>query len=191
MNKKLISIVIVIVVLIGILLLINKKPVSTDVSTTPTPTVTSTPVVTTTPVVTATVTVTPKPTITSTPTSINRAPLGITLYSPNGGETMKIGEKRTISFSAQGVFEPGYYVALILEPGYIPLTTITATSSSYEWTVPKTVCVGGDACSSTSPGSYSITARLYEGVPCIGFCAPTNAKLIAEDKSNSNFTITN
>ena len=194
-SKTLTSVIVAIIIIVGIVLLVNKGGDTTTenitATSTPSTAATSTNTVSgtvTQPVVTGTVTV--KPTVTATPTSTPTGPLSITLVSPNGGEIMRIGEKKTITFITTGPIKNEYRVALVLEPGFIPLATITATTTSFAWTVPSTVCLGGDACTATEPGAYSITARLYDNVPCVGFCMPTDAKLISEDKSNSSFIIT-
>lgn len=108
---------------------------------------------------------------------------------PNGGQVLKIGDKQTISYQIKGDIKGEYRVSLVLEPGFIPLTIQPVTSSSYEWTIPKNVAHGGDAIAPLTPGSYKIIASLYDSVPCVGFCVPTGAKLLASDESDGYFII--
>jgi len=115
----------------------------------------------------------------------------VTVLSPNGGETWKIGSRHTISYKVTGNIRPEYQIALILEPGYIPLMTLPVATTSYSWTVPTIACEGGDACGALNPGSYKITAKLYDSEPCVGYCLSTGARLISSDSSSDDFTITN
>lgn len=114
-------------------------------------------------------------------TSITTAAPGIVLNSPNGNETWKIGSKQTINFTASGNIQPEHKVIITLEPKAGPIVTVSATSSSYLWTIPKTICWGGDACGNLSPGYYKIKAALYDG----------EGKLITLDESDMNINIIN
>ena len=114
-------------------------------------------------------------------TSITTSAPTVTLSSPNGNEIWKIGSKQSISFVTAGNIQSDHKVVLTLEPKAGPIVTVSATSSPYLWTVPKTICWGGDACGNLSPGYYKIKAVLYDG----------EGKLITLDESDMNINIIN
>jgi hypothetical protein len=116
--------------------------------------------------------------------------IGITIKDPMGGEEVRVGGTQVILFDLAGNIKPEYHVALIAEPGYVPITVIPASQGSYIWTIPEVMCLGGDACMSTQSGEYTIRAELYSEETCVGFCVRNeNAKVLGEAKSNT-FRIT-
>jgi len=112
----------------------------------------------------------------------------ITVLSPNGGESWKVGEKKLIQYNT---ILSGYsgqtWLQLILLKNNIPLMTVP-----YEWTIPATVEAGND---------YKIEARLYAWpIPpiCVGkeVCAlselsSVSSNLLASDKSDAAFSMVN
>lgn len=113
--------------------------------------------------------------------SFNSAPATVTVLSPNGGESWKIGSKQQINFKTAGNIEGDYKIALTLEPKAGPIAVVAATSTSYTWTVPKTICWGGDACGNLSAGYYKIKATIINDT----------GSLVATDESDMSITIIN
>lgn len=113
----------------------------------------------------------------------------ITLTSPNGGETLTIGQPTTVTFTTTGEIKDEYNVVIWLNEASAPLATISATTTSYTLTIPESVLIGGDAVAPLEPGSYKIRVALYDGVPCTGFCLPSDVKELASDSSDGMITI--
>ena len=100
------------------------------------------------------------------------------MISPNGGESWKIGSKQTISFETAGDIKPEYKLVLTLEPKQGAIATVSATSTSYSWTIPKDICLAGDVCGSLMPGPYKIKATIYDG-----------DEIVSIDESNMSLNI--
>ncbi len=113
----------------------------------------------------------------------------ITLVSPNGGENLTIGQPTKVTFTTTGEIKDGYKVVIWLEEGAAPLATMDATTTSYTFTVPESVLIGGDAVAPLEPGSYKIRVALYDGTPCTGFCMPSEVKELATDSSDGEVTV--
>ncbi len=113
----------------------------------------------------------------------------IRLVSPNGGETLTIGATTTISFVTRGNVKDNYRVVIWLDEGSAPLVTIPATQTTHSFVVPENVLIGGDAISPLQPGSYKFRATLYDGEPCIGFCAPSETMELGSDISDGEVMI--
>jgi hypothetical protein len=113
----------------------------------------------------------------------------ITLLSPNGGETLKVGATTTISFKTEGDIKDNYRVVIWLEEGAAPLATIAATTTSHVITIPESILVGGDAVAPLAAGAYKIRVSLHDGEPCTGFCPPSEVKEIGSDTSDATFMI--
>lgn len=118
--------------------------------------------------------------------SFTSGPAMITVAEPAVGEMWKIGSQHKISFTTKGNIKPEYRVAvMILNPKFTQLATVAATSTSYLWTIPKTICWEGNACGYLAPGSYTMSVRLYDREPS----ADIPAKAL--DESEMKITITN
>lgn len=118
--------------------------------------------------------------------------MGISLFSPNGGEVFEIGKTYPISWRAATTSPPSW-VALFLQPGDIFLRQGLTASSTYQWEVTRTYCLDNICGYPLEAGStYKIEARLYSGpLLCISIC-PLNTPtptLISHDQSDNPFTI--
>jgi hypothetical protein len=118
---------------------------------------------------------------------------GISVISPNGGESWPIGSTKAISWNSTNATQ-GSWVALLLNKSggeYSVIAQNLPTTGSYNWTVPKFSCFGGDACGELLPGSYVVTARLYTGPTlCIGYCAPGTQPTQLASSASGPFNIT-
>ncbi len=103
------------------------------------------------------------------------APAGITVGTPNGGESWKIGSNQAISWTYTG--NPGAYVKIeLLKSGAVASTIASkanigsAGQGIYRWKIPSSVSVGSDytvritsvtnaAVSDTSNNAFSIKTR--------------------------------
>lgn len=112
--------------------------------------------------------------------TFNNEPASVKVMTPNGGESWKIGQKYSIVFAATGNIKPTQVAKITLESGGMIIATVSATSSPYTWTVPKTICRPDGACPNLLPGIYKIRLGLYEGT-----------SLVAVDDSDMTFDITN
>jgi molybdopterin-binding protein len=91
---------------------------------------------------------------------------GITVTSPNGGESWQVGTTQTILWTYTG--NPGSYVKIELLKGTSVNSTITSSTSigsngsgSYSWTIPTTQTTGSDykvRVTSTSNSAYTDTS---------------------------------
>lgn len=102
----------------------------------------------------------------------------ITVLTPNGGETYKIGSQIAVGYNIMNVFSSdklSMQIEKIGDSAYTQ-TLIEAPSNSfpetYWWTVPRAALVGNN---------YKITIRAKD----------SNGKIIAQDSSDNYFTITN
>lgn len=111
-------------------------------------------------------------------TSFTTEPASVTIISPNGGEIWKIGSKQTISFETAGDIKPEYKLVLTLESKQGAIATVSATSTSYSWTVPKEMCWAGEVCGSLLPAQYKIKATIYDG-----------DEIVSIDESNMSINI--
>lgn len=112
--------------------------------------------------------------------TFNNEPASVKVMTPNGGESWKIGQKYSIVFAATGDIKPTQVAKITLESGGMMIATVSATSSPYLWTIPKTICRPDGACPNLTPGLYKIQVAIYEGTT-----------LIAVDTSDMTIGITN
>ncbi|MES3031190.1 MAG: hypothetical protein V4697_02140 [Patescibacteria group bacterium] len=112
--------------------------------------------------------------------TFNNEPASVKVMIPNGGESWKIGQKYSIVFAATGNIKPTQVAKITLESGGMIISTVSATSSPYLWTVPKSICRPDGACPNLIPGLYKVQVAIYEG-----------STLIAVDNSDMTLSITN
>ncbi|KKU58733.1 MAG: Cellulosome protein dockerin type I, partial [Parcubacteria group bacterium GW2011_GWA2_47_12] len=116
----------------------------------------------------------------------------ITVVSPNGGETWKIGEQRTVQLTVSGAPTSSYLqVSLVNGPTPIDIRAFTGPSGtiSFDYSLPTTGCFT-DYCHNLTPGEYKVQAVLYDKQPCNMRFPCTAEKFITSDLSNVPFTIT-
>lgn len=126
----------------------------------------------------------------------------ITLISPNGSETIRIGDKVRVKWDLASELslstnEHALVLSLLEESSpedsegaVIATLNPESADGSYEWNVQHAI-VGGDAAISIAPGNYGLKISLYDGQPCFGMCVmpmkPVN--LLAVDASDRMFSI--
>ncbi len=119
----------------------------------------------------------------------------ITVLSPNGIETWRIGESKKITWSMQNIPSTAYlHLALTDGPTPINIKSVypVGSANSFEFVLPDTGCWTDYCYSKLELGSYKIQATVYDKTPCLGLCAyPSNAKILAQDSSDNYFNVTN
>jgi type II secretory pathway pseudopilin PulG len=126
--------------------------------------------------------------VTTTPTTPS-----ITVVSPNGGETLKIGSPYTIQWKTTGNITGMYVVASLIDGPTAGIITgaVSARTSSYVWNV-EHVVHGDDVIINIQQGNYKVKIALYDGRPCLGLCPPggtVQPQIIAQDTSDAPFSI--
>ncbi|MBU4299361.1 hypothetical protein KJ636_04925 [Patescibacteria group bacterium] len=124
----------------------------------------------------------------------------ITVLSPNGGETLKIGLPYSIKWEITGDAAEKFIVVSLIDG---PTTGIIYNNwqpedvnSSYNWPLESVMGFTQDhpIGIKIQPGNYKIKIVFYDHMPCLGpsVCPPSpsaQAKIIAEDTSNMSFSI--
>ncbi len=112
----------------------------------------------------------------------------IILQSPNGRETLTIGEYIPVTFDIPGEVKNDQFVAISIEPGAAPVALITATTTQFALKLPESILIGGDALAPLEPGKYKLRLTLYQGRPCLGTCIASST-MLGYDETDSEVTI--
>jgi hypothetical protein len=124
----------------------------------------------------------------------------ITILSPNGRETLKIGSSYSIKWKITGDTYEKFIVVSLIDG---PTTGIIynnwqpkGVTGSYNWPVESVMGFTQDhpIGIKIQPGNYKIKIVFYDQMPCLGpsVCPPSpsvQAKIIAEDTSDRPFSI--
>ena len=124
---------------------------------------------------------------------LNNEPYKITITSPNGGETWKIGSKETITWTLAGIPPETYKLHAILSnmgEGFIG----SLEPTSGEGTIDISWISYGDTGTTIKPGEYKLLLKLYDGTTYDGtyYLAHPDTpqtKVIAQDESDGLITI--
>lgn len=124
------------------------------------------------------------------------APQLVRIVTPNGNETLRIGETYQVSWTGPDIIPSSYRLQMALwgtTGGEIILPsngTTVAQNKTYAWKIDSVVSYPAEAPVSTPiiPGSYKLKLVLYDGPRCI-FCPPPYPTAIGEDESDTTFRI--
>lgn len=78
--------------------------------------------------------------------TIGSIPQGITVTSPNGGETLPLGSNHTITWSTEGTLPIRYVRIDLLKAGVVlrNIISYTTNNGTYNWTIPSTLPASND-----------------------------------------------
>ena len=129
----------------------------------------------------------------------------ITVTSPNGGETWKVGETHNITWNATGVQTVNITLNFGASAKYSIVSNVPATNGSYSWTIPNNFSFSNTPAwaivSSDSVADYSNNSFIVSGpIPCeaqtcpsgqicgsAGICVPITQSTITLDQLKSMY----
>ncbi|MEK7575452.1 MAG: ice-binding family protein [Patescibacteria group bacterium] len=116
----------------------------------------------------------------------------LNVISPNGGESWKVGEKKTVQVNITGA-PANSYLQISLVSGPTPINVKGQLNPngniSFDYVLPKNGCFT-DMCFDVKAGSYKLEAVLYDKAPCNMRVDCVQEKRLASDLSDTSFAVT-